>query len=103
MWVRGLKLVNASLNLGSLLSHPMWVRGLKPAIQPYLYSPVSVAPHVGAWIETNIENHSPNLSMSHPMWVRGLKLIFRLNLIKVLMVAPHVGAWIETGKVIITL
>ena len=36
-------------------SHPTWVRGLK--LEVYLHSDinVSVAPYVGAWIETNVD------------------------------------------------
>ena len=32
-----------------------------------------VAPHVGAWIETNQQSLTWIKSRSHPMWVRGLK------------------------------
>ena len=32
-----------------------------------------VAPHVGAWIETRHSLRIRNAYMSHPMWVRGLK------------------------------
>ena len=53
----------------------MWERGLKlyiPLLGIYLNS---VAPHVGAWIETPITDSAGN----------------PVN------VAPHVGAWIETA------
>ena len=53
MWVRGLKLVDTCLYLGSLL----------------------VAPHVGAWIETCRLATYQCLPLSHPMWVRGLKRV----------------------------
>ena len=55
------------------MSHPTWVRGLKPlprSIRDRLY----VAPYVGAWIETLSWNHYGLLLLSHPTWVRGLKL-----------------------------
>ena len=56
-----------------LLSHPMWVRGLK------LYSlcPIGL------------------LMLSHPMWVRGLKHNV-VEAARYALVAPYVGAWIET-------
>ena len=75
-------------------SHPTWVRGLKPivgtaifatSVAPYVgawietYSPfvhslyMYVAPYVGAWIETLQMNGKPNYKRSHPTWVRGLK------------------------------
>ena len=52
MWVRGLKLIYALGLIATYLSHPMWVRGLKPiALSWYCF--FTVAPHVGAWIETS--------------------------------------------------
>ena len=75
MWVRGLKLLQTSVAMTTLKSHPMWVRGLK------LQSPVT----------------GLNGTESHPMWVRGLKLIL-LSLPVILHVAPYVGAWIETKE-----
>ena len=52
MWVRGLKLLVLRLYVSFSLSHPMWVRGLKPEPAP-------------------VPEPAPS---SHPMWVRGLKL-----------------------------
>ena len=59
----------------ALLSHPTWVRGLKPfrRIGGSLYS--EVAPYVGAWIETKSDRNFDISPLSHPTWVRGLKLI----------------------------
>ena len=52
MWVRGLKLTRMFAKCLKLIkSHPMWVRGLKHQSTPYLLVDES----------------------SHPMWVRGLK------------------------------
>ena len=52
----------------------MWVRGLKPVDCYYVVRVVTVAPRVGAWIETR-----------------------RLLLCRTgRYVAPRVGAWIET-------
>ena len=50
----------------------MWVRGLKLVVR-HAERHLSVAPYVGAWIETKIAKPSTEPSMSHPMWVRGLK------------------------------
>ena len=80
----------------SIMSHPVWVRGLKQYIcaslcHAYLVAPrvgawietaiaeqaaerVEVAPRVGAWIETSTHRWSADLALSHPVWVRGLKL-----------------------------
>ena len=95
----------------------MWVRGLKHKSIIYAHIDNSVAPYVGAWIETNscktIQeslNVAPyvgawietsklerliNKLGSHPMWVRGLK---HYGIVKGIFasVAPYVGAWIET-------
>ena len=34
------------------MSHPVWVRGLKPVYVDNVTSLIVVAPRVGAWIET---------------------------------------------------
>ena len=78
---------------------------------------MSVAPHVGAWIEiVEVERrqtrsmshptwvrglkfeHLPeplDLAGSHPTWVRGLKFQSPEHINGRTSVAPHVGAWIE--------
>ena len=58
----------------SLLSLPMWERGLKLGRLPEKQYGNEVAPHVGAWIET--QPHQCRTYCQN--------------------VAPHVGAWIET-------
>ena len=80
----------------------------------------SVAPYVGAWIETCLVIRKDTYSSSHPMWVRGLKLLLEVaiyirqgshpmwvrGLKQVCIkqndqqqnVAPYVGAWIETRR-----
>ena len=73
MWVRGLKLYAVRNNSRRTVSHPMWVRGLKHNV--ITFDEVnSVAPYVGAWIET----------LSGGLCSSGQP------------VAPYVGAWIET-------
>ena len=57
MWVRGLKHLLWSELINILQSHPMWVRGLKHR-QMCHPSRVSVAPYVGAWIETKQANQT---------------------------------------------
>ena len=51
----------------------MWVRGLKRS-KVWQFARGTVAPYVGAWIETANKNYTHNMSF----------------------VAPYVGAWIET-------
>ena len=75
MWVRGLKLGFCAVRFTAVLSHPMWVRGLKHLIsKEWLHT--KVAPYVGAWIETYL----------------------RVDSIFEGYVAPYVGAWIETKR-----
>ena len=57
MWVRGLKLLVVAIQLLQLLSHPMWVRGLKHFLNGSIMLLDNVAPHVGAWIETSDKKH----------------------------------------------
>ena len=56
----------------------------------------SVAPLVGAWIETVGMQTQYRCEVSHPSWVRGLKLSCNSGGATSLRVAPLVGAWIET-------
>ena len=97
MWVRGLKPRRGLHALRMDTSHPMWVRGLKQLYQPEVACAISVAPYVGAWIETSAAFLRVSLAGSHPMWVRGLKLIDD-EMRCLLNVAPYVGAWIETNR-----
>ena len=57
-------------------SHPTWVRGLKHVVATKA-NHYSVAPYVGAWIET-----TPTTRQSSRTTV-----------------APYVGAWIETRQI----
>ena len=57
-----------------LVSHPSWVRGLKPGDEFNINLQHFVAPLVGAWIETTEGTYEVYLDGSHPSWVRGLKL-----------------------------
>ena len=59
------------------MSHPVWVRGLKPPRAISLNHSYRVAPRVGAWIETYAKHVALGLDF----------------------VAPRVGAWIETPPV----
>ena len=74
VWVRGLKHVFHRSTAQAVLSHPVWVRGLKP----------------------KVKNHVSRNALSHPVWVRGLKQEARNQKIECEAVAPRVGAWIET-------
>ena len=51
-WVRGLKQHRCRSHFPKDMSHPSWVRGLKPVMFRPVPSRWSVAPLVGAWIET---------------------------------------------------
>ena len=73
MWVRGLKQQIELIQSILFMSHPMWVRGLKQHCSFESQQGWSVAPHVGAWIETPHLKYVAFPFGSHPMWVRGLK------------------------------
>ena len=98
MWVRGLKpkLIKKNLRVAKVAPHVgAWIE--TNTCYNFAHR-LSVAPHVGAWIETLIEvSGSTNTSKSHPMWVRGLKLAKLDEWCVKYNVAPHVGAWIETN------
>ena len=57
-----------------------------------------VAPHAGAWIETNRMEDGTLVHGSRPTRARGLKLDISSILPLVIIVAPHAGAWIETWE-----
>ena len=98
MWVRGLKLLTFVSLFVLLLSHPMWVRGLKLIKLIHTNNPETVAPHVGAWIETvpGWDLHQPYIVAPHVgAWIETPTLSSHQTRNAV---APHVGAWIETEE-----
>ena len=79
-----------------MMSHPVWVRGLKP-FSPDVVALVASSHPVwvrGLKLVSNCSNVS--FSPSHPVWVRGLKPEIVANELAQMRVAPCVGAWIET-------
>ena len=62
------------------------------------FAEYTVAPYVGAWIETFNGQYISQAHGSHPTWVRGLKHRRSAERDKVRYVAPYVGAWIETHQ-----
>ena len=58
-----------------MLSHPAWVRGLKLIPLASNLFIQTVAPRVGAWIETVRFHFLFLVHGSHPAWVRGLKRV----------------------------
>ena len=80
------------------MSHPTWVRGLKPHLRQGGCLINLVAPYVGAWIETRPRWLEFIIPVSHPTWVRGLKHFLMAYSFPFLFVAPYVGAWIETYR-----
>ena len=58
----------------------------------------SVAPYMGAWIETNPAFMAFHMAFpSLPIWERGLKQAGHGGFCRITAVAPYIGAWIETG------
>ena len=78
-----------------LTSRPSWARGLK--LYRYRgFALISVAPLVGAWVETSSWVSMRCGPRSRPSWARGLKRGFAWLNGRSLNVAPLVGAWVET-------
>ena len=96
--VRGLKLRLLVIKIGMMKSHPTRVRGLKLGMNAQKWKLIKshptrvrglklqghgpqsvrflVAPHAGAWIETDFFQNLFRVGLrSHPTQVRGLKLI----------------------------
>ena len=94
--MRGLKLFYAVLHPMVFLSHPTWVRGLKLCLITRFYSCYSVAPYVGAWIET-LRSELIYFDLSVAPYVGAwIETALRLLGLPADAVAPYVGAWIET-------
>ena len=101
-----------------LLSHPVWVCGLKLFSAAWMNtgSPVTpcmgvwietsllkvraeggfVTPCMGVWIETILITRACRLTMSHPVWVCGLKRFTAARYSAASRVTPCMGVWIET-------
>ena len=74
----------------------MWVRGLKPCYVHAVGIAASVAPRVGAWIETRTAPLNTAAFAVAPRvgaWIET-RVAAQANLYQ--SVAPRVGAWIET-------
>ena len=74
----------------------MWVRGLKPILYTKSERNKSVAPRVGAWIETKVTERLIGISKVAPRVGAWIETCMRENANKIEFVAPRVGAWIET-------
>ena len=77
------------------MSHPTWVRGLKPYEQLNSRVYRLVAPYVGAWIEILFTNSIEGIIESHPTWVRGLKHVFYNHISRVHLSHP---TWVRGLK-----
>ena len=79
-----------------MLSHPMWVRGLKHSHSTSCICAHGVAPYVGAWIETlSYSFHTVRLTVA-PYVGAWIETVCRQRHDRRRPVAPYVGAWIET-------
>ena len=71
---------------------------MKPIIKIISSTVRSVAPYVGAWIETTAGSEKNEISFVAPYvgaWIETSTFVYMYI---VCMVAPYVGAWIETRK-----
>ena len=97
-WVRGLKLWCFQHRLCIAQSHPSWVRGLKPNVSTYTYLDISVAPLVGAWIETPYILQRMQIRLVAPLVGAWIETRPSVSATISRPVAPLVGAWIETPR-----
>ena len=96
VWVRGLKPKHLPAKHRVFVSHPVWVRGLKPFSSVGFRTWFGVAPRVGAWIETSGIYQNLNDVQVAPRvgaWIETKK---KQQEEELELVAPRVGAWIET-------
>ena len=94
-WERGLKPVTLIVAISYHWSLPTWERGLKLPLLSGA-APPWVAPHVGAWIETELFIRSAKGSTVAPHVGAWIETVNSSNVAGRKWVAPHVGAWIET-------
>ena len=95
-WERGLKREVSDDIVTYAPSLPTWERGLKLVFKPTLKRVGRVAPHVGAWIETDLlwrELIPVEVAPHVGAWIETACPVVCVLLVRV---APHVGAWIET-------
>ena len=79
------------------MSHPSWVRGLKPISLCLSLIRLVVAPLVGAWIETHkLEYDKAHATKVAPLVGAWIETRVRQQYTNECIVAPLVGAWIET-------
>ena len=84
--------------VGTSVSHPVWVRGLKPLYHHTLIVSCLVAPRVGAWIETREIAHVSLETVVAPRVGAWIETRLAGKEVGAATVAPRVGAWIETPK-----
>ena len=79
----------------NMQSHPTWVRGLKQTSR-LMWTCRSVAPYVGAWIETVADVKNASYSEVAPYVGAWIETVLSIKQCRISDVAPYVGAWIET-------
>ena len=77
-------------------SHPTRVRGLKHQHNENSYQRYLVAPHAGAWIETDVAYAPATGDGVAPHAGAWIETMLDCDIDGLPVVAPHAGAWIET-------
>jgi len=96
-WARGLKRSGWTLFSPATRSRPAWARGLKQVVIGHVFTFASVAPRVGAWIETASRRTGKQWSRVAPRVGAWIETCLSRMLKEEIVVAPRVGAWIETS------
>ena len=68
-------------NVLNMLSHPVWVRGLKPAAKNGLQKGIESHPVWVRGLKLLKKGLLTSEIASHPVWVRGLKQYMQIKLI----------------------
>ena len=79
------------------MSHPVWVRGLKPISDELKEEINRVAPCMGAWIETFTPTNTSGDANVAPCMGAWIETTFIRKQYNKTFVAPCMGAWIETS------
>ena len=96
-WARGLKLHERDASITPERSRPSWARGLKRRAAGGTCGASTVAPFMGAWIETGRRRRSGgSRTRVAPFMGAWIETVVRPRVRREDAVAPFMGAWIET-------
>ena len=81
-----------------MMSHPVWVCGLKPILCVQYRCTNQVTPCMGVWIETSLRHYHKEQDNVTPCMGVWIETAITQRYMWVPMVTPCMGVWIETSK-----